>query len=353
MQEFRIDDVQQVKWLLLVAAAAGLMVYGLARRRRALAAFATANLLGVLVPDLSRGRQAARGGLLLGAMVCLVAALMGPRYGAYWEDVQQRQLDLMVCLDVSRSMLAEDAGMSRLERARDDIKRLLDRLAGGAIGLVAFAGKAELVCPLTDDFDFYRLALDDVGVHTVPLGGTNLGEAIASAVKAFGGGGRHQRAILLMTDGEDLGDSAEREARRAREEGVSVFTIGIGDTERGGLIPIEKDGQRSYMMYDGEQKWSRMDPARLKAVALAGGGEYQPSRQITPRQRTLEWIYAERLAPSEERTLKQKRKQNFYARFHWPAGLALVLLLAEALVRERASGASFGERREEATRAIR
>ncbi len=307
MSDLQIDNPAALRWLLLVVLCGLVVAYGFARKTAALRAFATVNLLPVLAPDLSRGRQYLKAALILVAMACIVLALTGPRWGTYYEQVQQRQIDLMVCLDVSRSMLAEDAGMSRLDRAKDDINRLLGRLSGGSIGLVAFAGKATLVCPLTDDYEFYRLMLEDVGPHSAPLGGTNLGEAIAAAVKGFTPGRQAQRVVLLLTDGEDHGDGAVEEARRAHERGVLLFTVGIGDAKQGALIPLVQDGRRTFLQYDDQQVWSRMDPTRLKAIAAAGGGEYHPSGQITPTQRTLEWIYDQRLRPLEQQLNKQRQ----------------------------------------------
>ncbi|MBN2561585.1 MAG: VWA domain-containing protein [Phycisphaerae bacterium] len=335
MSDLQIDNVDRLRWLLVVVGCALVIVYGFARKKSAMRAFVSVDLLGVLAPDVSLARQYFKAILLLLAMTCVVLALIGPRWGTYWEDAVQRQLDLMVCLDVSRSMLAEDAGMSRLDRAKDDVKRLLDKLGGGSIGLVTFAGKAELACPLTDDYEFYRLALEDVGVHSAPLGGTDLGEAISAAAKAFGGGTQQQRVILLMTDGEDHGETAVREAKQARERGILVYTIGIGDEQQGDRIPVVQDGQRAYLVYDDQQVWSKMDPTQLRAIALAGGGEYHPSGQITPTQRTLEWVYEQRLAPMEQQMKERKQVARLYARFHWPAALALVLLMLETIVSER------------------
>ena len=336
MEDLRFDNVNQLKWLLIVAACAMVCVYGFAQKRRALAAFASAKLIGVLTPNVSRGRQYLKNAMTLAAMIAIVLAMVGPRWGTYYEDAIQRRLDLMICLDVSRSMLAEDAGMSRMDRAKDDIKRLLERLGGGSIGLVAFAGKAELVCPLTDDYEFYRMTLEEVGPHSVQLGGTNLAEAIRMAVKGFGDTARQQRAIIVLTDGEDtMGGQPELEAKKAKDAGVQVFTVGIGDAQRGALIPETKEGQKSYVMFDNEQVWSKMNPDQLKAIAAAGGGEYHPSGQVNPRERTLEWLYAEKLMPREERTTKEKRVARQYARFTWPASAALVLLVLESLIRER------------------
>ncbi len=335
MSEFAIDHVHQLKWLLLVLLCAAAFVYGFARKKRAMGAFASVNLLAILAPDVSRPRQYLKAGLLVAAMCSIVFALVGPRFGTYWEDVQQRQLDIVVCLDVSKSMLAEDAGMSRLDRAKDDIKRLLERLHGGLIGIICFAGRAELVCPLTDDYEYVRLAIDDIGIQSAPLGGTNIGEALESAIKALGDQRLHHRAIIVMSDGEDHGKTAVLQAQKAKAQNIEVFAIGIGDENRGGLIPVQEEGRRSFLMHDGEQVWSRLDPTTLKEIAAAGGGEYQPSRQVNSHQRTLEWIYSERLAPKEERSMKEKRVPRKYARFAWPAALALFLLMIESLMSER------------------
>lgn len=335
MNEFQIDNVKQLYWLMLVLGAAAAVVYGFAMKAGALRAFAASNLIAFLAPDVSRPRQIVKSVLILVAMVSIILALIGPRYGAHFEDVQRRQLDIMICLDVSRSMLAEDAGMSRLARAKDDIKRLIDKLQGGMIGLVAFAGRADLVCPLTDDFDFYRLVLDDVNMASVQLGGTNIGEALAVARHALGEKRGHHRAIIVMSDGEDHGEQAVEQAKLAREEQIAVYAIGVGDQERGALVPIDQDGQRSYLMHEGQQVWSKLDPTALKNIALAGGGEYHPSGQVAAGQRTLEWIYTSKLAPLQEADLKKKRIPSQLPRFAWPAGLALLLLMLESLVSER------------------
>ena len=335
MNEFVIENLKQLNWLLLVLGCGAAAVYGFAMKQRAMKAFAEANLLGILAPHASRGRQYLKTILVLMAMAAIVLALIGPRYGAYFEEVQRRQLDIIVCLDVSRSMLAEDAGMSRMDRAKDDIKRLLDKIRGGMIGIVAFGGRAELVCPLTDDFDFVRMTLEDIGIHSAPMGGTNIGEAVETATTALGDRKGHHRAIVVMSDGEDHGEEAVAAAKQAREEQIAVYTIGIGDTEKGSLVPITRSGQRSYLMHEGQQVWSKMDPRTLKSIALAGGGEYHPSGQVNATQRTLEWVYSEKLAPMQEADLRRKQIPSQKPRFAWPAGLALALLMIETLISER------------------
>lgn len=343
MNDFFIDNLRQLNWLLLALAVGAVMTYGFVRRRRALELFASSGLLTYLAPNVSWVRPIVKGTLTLLALIAIVFALTGPRWGKYYEDVQQRKLELMICLDVSKSMLVEDAGMSRLDRAKDDIKRLLDNLAGASVGLITFAGKAQLTCPLTDDYEFFRMAVDDVGIHSAPLGGTNLAEAIAASRKAFETKTLVDRAVILVTDGEDHGGTAVDEAAAAAEQGIRIFAVGIGDEDRGGLIPVEKDGMRTYLQYEDQQVWSKLNPAQLQAIARAGGGEYQPSRLITPKQRTLEWIYTNKLEPMQKRAETQKHVERYYARSHWFAGLALLLLMVETLLRDRRSKARTDE----------
>lgn len=332
------DHIDRLQWLLLVVVAAALMVYGFAMKKRALRAFASPNLIGFLAPHSSWGRQYFKAALIIAALIAIVVALIGPRWGEYFEPVQRRQLDIMICLDVSRSMLAEDAGMSRLDRAKDDINQLLDRLAGATIGLVTFAGKSEPACPLTDDYEFCRIALAEVGIHSAPVGGTNLGDAIAAARKSFGGEKNRNRVILLMTDGEDHGGTATDEAANALEEGITVYAIGIGNENQGAPVPVMQRGRRAFLQYNDQQLRSKMDPVRLKAIARAGGGEYHPSGQVTATQRTLEWIYTERIAPLQQETESERHVARRHVRFHWFATMALALLMVETLIGERRGG---------------
>lgn len=335
MLELPFSHFTRLAWLALVAGCAVLCIYGFSRKAAAMRMFADSGLLAALVPDLSRPRQYVKALLVMVAMTFVVLAAMGPRWGTYYEDVLRPQLDIMICLDVSRSMLAEDAGMSRIERAKDDIKRLLPRLAGGSIGLVAFAGRAELICPLTDDYDFYRLTVDDVGVHSVRLGGTNIAAALQAAAKGFDRVGTSKRVIVVMTDGEDQGEGAIDAATEAHKAGIDIYTIGIGDPVRGALIPIETNGRKGYVMYDGQQHWSKLDEVGLRQIAAAGGGAYEPSRLVTGSERTLEWLYANRIAPAQTMEAQDRKAPRKWPRYHWPAGAALILLAIETMIAER------------------
>lgn len=325
-------------WLSVSVLVCAVAIYAISMRRRALAIFASLRVQGFLAPFVSWPRQYLRVALVTSAAMAVAVALLGPRWGVYFEEAHVKQLDLMICLDVSRSMLAEDAGMSRLDRAKDDINRLLDRMAGASVGLVTFAGKAQLVCPLTDDYEFYRLELEDVGPHSAPLGGTNIGEALIAARRSFGPPAARERAIVLITDGEDQGGTATDEARAAFEDhNIRVFAIGIGDDRDGAFIPIENDGMRSLLSYRGEPVRTKLNPEKLQAIARAGGGEFHPSGQVTSRERTLEWIYRNRLLPRLKENETEQQAEKLYDRAHWFAIAALALLLIETMLDDRRS----------------
>ncbi len=333
--ELRLDNLSLLHLLWAVAGLAGLAVYGFERRQRALRTFASANLLGALVPDACFRRHVARAALVLLALALVVGALIGPRWGVYWEDVQRKGVDLMICLDVSRSMSARDVPPSRLERAKQDIRDLLSVLPGDRVGLVVFAGLPVLKCPLTIDYGFYRMVLDDVEVNAASRGGTNLGDAIRVAASSFDDAIRNHKAIVLVSDGEDQESYPVEAAEKAWEEqGIRVFTIGLGDRSQGSRIPTPDGG---YMMHDGQQVWSKMNPECLQQIALAGGGAYVPAGTASI---DLDRIYQEKIATIEKREFEAKKVQRFRARFQYFVAAALALLMIETLMGEVRPGVS-------------
>jgi Ca-activated chloride channel family protein len=346
--DVRLDYPGYLHLLWVVIALGGLAWYGFAMKDRALRVFASANVLGSLVGGVSRWRQAAKAALLLGALACVAAALAGPRWGAYWEELPRRGIDLMICLDVSRSMLARDVPPNRLERAKQDIRDVVSSLRGDRVGLIAFAGAASLKCPLTIDYGFFRMALDDLTVGSVARGGTNLGDAVRLAAESLDdGGGTVPRAarpagkaILLISDGEDTAESfpVEAASRVFREQGIRVYTVGLGDASQGARVPLEKGEGREergeptgYLEYEGEQVWSRMNPETLRAMALAGGGAYVPAGTQAIE---LDRIYSEKIAMLEQREYETRKVERQRARFQIFAGLALVMMFIEMFTRE-------------------
>lgn len=334
MNAIRFDNLQYLHLLWLVPVLAGVFAAGFAMKNRALRAFASANLLGTLLPNVSRRRQWFKAALVLAAVAFLIISLVGPRWGTYWEDVHAKGLDLMICLDVSKSMLAGDVKPSRLERAKQDIRDLVSALPGDRVGLVAFAGKPSMKCPLTIDYGFFRLVLDDINTGAAPLGGTNLGDAIRVAADSFDDRVKNHKAIVLITDGEDQESYPVEAAEKVyRDKGIRVFTIGLGDAGQGSRIPGDHGGD--YVMHDGQQVWSKMDPRTLQDIALAGHGAYVPAGT---QNIELDRIYNEKIAPLEKREFEAKKVQRQYARYQVFAAIALLLLMAETLTSELRGG---------------
>lgn len=262
-------------WLLFVA---GLML--LERRGRGrLARFVSPALAGRLVEGPARWQRAARLALLALAGLAMVVALMRPQWGERFVAAPRVGAEIMIALDVSRSMLADDARPSRLERAKAEITDLLAYLENDQVGLIAFAGRASVLSPLTPDKSFLRLALESAGPHSVSRGGTRLAEPILRAVAGLGRPGPAQRALILITDGEDHDSFALDAARQAAEAGIKIITIGFGD-EAGTPLYVRnpEDGSRSLVRdADGNPVVSRLDGELLREIALATDGAYVPA----------------------------------------------------------------------------
>jgi len=332
--------------LWLLPALLALYIYAFARKRQALAEFLEVVLTPRLVPTLSRVRQWCKVLCLIGAVGCLVLALMQPQWGQEWQEVQRQGRDLMIVLDVSRSMLAEDVVPNRLVRAKSDIKDLvqvLQKEGGNRLGLVVFAGQASLQCPLTLDYGFFLQQLNQVGLHTVTRGGTLIGDAIRKALSAFGPLANNYRDIILITDGEDHDSFPVEAAKAAAAEQVSIYTIGLGDAVSGTRVPVSgTPGQRTYVQYQGHEVLSRMQPALLLEMARLTGGAYVPAGT---RAIELDRIYTEKIAPKARRQTAMTKRERFIHRYQWFVLAGVLLLAIDMLVREGREDA-YAERQE-------
>jgi len=234
--------------------------------------------------------------LLLGlTCVCLVLALMRPQWGFRHIETPRVGAEIMICLDVSRSMLAEDVAPNRLERAKADITDLLTLLDRDHVGLIAFAGKATVLCPMTPDFGFLRMVLTAAGPQSVARGGTNLEEPIRKAVAGFRGVSDLSRVIILITDGEDHDSFALDAAREAAEKGIRIITIGFGD-EAGSAITVTdpKTGARTQLRDSaGNPVISRLDSKLLKEISLATDSVYVPAAPA----RSTSYLYIKPTSP--------------------------------------------------------
>ena len=321
-------------WLWLVVGAIVLMAVGLRRRRRLLALVAATPLLARLAPSLDLSRAWMRAGLAGLALLALTVALMDPRWGMQVEQVQRRGLDAIFVVDVSRSMLAGDATPSRLDRARQFVIDASEALQGDRVGLVDFAGSATLRVPLTLNYAAFRQAVQNLEPKGASRGGSMLGEAIRMAANSFPTADKGARAVIVLSDGEDMGSEPAKAAAEALESlGVRVFTVGIGDSRDGARIPVTgTDGQRRYLVHDGQEVWSRMNPDTLREIAQAGGGAFVPAGTA---QLDMAAVYRDSLAGLDRVDQEASLVKRQTPRFQWFAGAALVLLVLESLVTDR------------------
>lgn len=346
MSDLSFDDLRWLHLLWVVLALAALGVYGIWRRQRALATFAAAGLLPRLTTPTGWAGPLLRLALVSVALAALVAALVGPRWGAELRPVVRRNIDVLVLLDVSRSMLAEDIAPNRLERSklaiRDD---LLPALGGDRIGLITFAGDAQLACPLTIDYGSFRLALDDVSIRSAARGGTLIGDAIRLAGRVLDDEVDSHKVILLITDGEDQ-ESFPVEAAAAvwEEQRIPIIAIALGDPQHGARIPLQTSQGKRYLTYQGEEVWTKADFRMLEQVAgVSDQGIFLP---VGTSNFDLDQIYRSvaRAIRFEEDTEQQRYQQP--ARYHPFAVLALVLIFIDSFLRDGPRRAVWAQVRE-------
>ncbi|HCY88075.1 MAG TPA: hypothetical protein DHV36_23260 [Desulfobacteraceae bacterium] len=312
---------------------AGLLVYGIRRHKRILSGFADRGMFSHILPGLSYTRRWGKFVLVLAGFALAVTALAGPRYGFRWEKTTQKGVDIMIALDCSRSMLAADVSPTRLERAKREIIDLTRLLRSDRAGLVAFAGRAVLQCPLTLDYNAFAVFLDALNPDYLPVGGTNLNEAVRMSVDGFDPESDTEKAVIVITDGEDtsgLGAEALMDmAKELAEQKIRLFAIGVGDPS-GAPIPDPSGGFKKDA--SGNIILSRVDEATLKNLTAVTGGRYVRS---VAGDMDLEQIYTRDILSTMTRsTLTQGRKKVWEHRFQWVLLPALILLLLDFMLQD-------------------
>ncbi|MBC8523379.1 VWA domain-containing protein [PVC group bacterium] len=304
-----------------------LMIVGFLRRDALLKRIATSRLIPRLTKHISLGRRRFRFGMIATVALLLCLSLLDPRWGSSYKEVEQQGIDTIFVLDVSRSMLAEDVRPNRLERAMTSMIDVLDVMGSDRAGLITVAGDATLTVPLTLDYASIRLALEDVSPRSVNRGGTMIGDGIRLATESFTDGVLDYKAIIVLTDGEDMGSFPVEAAADAADRGIIVYTVGIGDSTTGSRIPTTSYGQPSYIVHEGEEVWSIMNPEELTNVANAGGGAFVPAGTDNL---DLASIYAKRIATDSGRSFDSVKLEQFFPRFQWFAIPALIILIGDS-----------------------
>ena len=270
---FRFAHVELLYLLIVIPLLVVFYVVAVGRKKKAIAEFGNPELLKPLMPLLSFKRGAWKFVMLLVALVFVILGVAGPQFGSKLQQVQKQGVELMVVLDVSNSMMAQDIKPSRLDKAKMAIARMVEKLSNDKVGMIVFAGDAYVQLPITTDYSSAKLFLSNITTDIVPVQGTAIGAAIDLAVKSFTPETETSKAIIIITDGENHQDDAVEAARRAREQGITIHTIGMG-LEQG--TPILEKGKPGQFMKDGSGNIvvSKLDAETLGEIARAGNGLY-------------------------------------------------------------------------------
>lgn len=321
-------------WLLTLVLLLGLIFFlSNQYRRKVTIRFISQNLLEKLAPDIGSGKRIAKQLLLLLSISFLILALANPQVGTRLEEIKREGIDLFVAMDVSLSMKAEDIRPSRLEKAKRDVSVLLKKLAGDRVGLIVFAGEAFVQFPLTADYSAADLFISAVDVDVVPTPGTIIAAAIEKALSSFSKDLPTQKAIIIVSDGENTEGEMDNAIEKAKEMGVKVFTIGMGTLE-GGPIPIhDSKGNRIDYKRDrgGSIVLTRLDERTLEDLAARTGASYN---RATSGGNEINDIYKE-LTAIEKTEFGVKQITGYESQFQYPLALAILFLIMEVLLSER------------------
>ncbi len=305
-------------------------VYGMRKRRKILSGFSSDKGLSVIAAESGHLRRKVKAGLLLCGLLFTVFSLTGPRYGFKWQEIERKGIDIIIAIDCSRSMLAEDIKPTRLDRAKREIYDLLNMLQGDRAGMVAFAGTAFLQCPLTLDYDTFYLFLNALSPDFMPVGGTDIYAALNTAMSGFSEKDNSEKAIILITDGENTGENPVKIAESAARAGIKLFCIGVG-RENGAPVPDKKGGLRKDPA--GKIIITKLDESMLKKISVLTGGSYVRS---VAGDMDLEVIYLQEIrGKMEASTVSSGRKQVWEDRYQWFLGLAFILFAVELFVPSR------------------
>jgi Ca-activated chloride channel homolog len=320
---------KEILWFLL---AGGLMIVGYMlywrNHQHALHKLGDSELFEELMPEASSGAQHWKFILLFTGTVLIIIAASGPRIGSSLQEVEHKGREIMIALDVSNSMLAEDIKPSRLERSKQMISRMVDRMSNDKIGLIIFAGDAYTQIPITDDYSSVKMFLSGAGPDMVSKQGTAIGSAIDLAVRSFSseegdrvaGENVPSQAIIVITDGENHEDNAVEEASKAAEKGIKVYTVGFGDPN-GVPVPLSPGSPVTKKDRDGNVVVSKLNEKLLREVASEGHGAYIPGDRINSLIDELDKL--------ERAELKTRVFSEYSERFQYFAGLAFLFLFLE------------------------
>lgn len=331
MQLFRFAHPDFLYLLLLLPVFVLFFIINEIRKKKALNRLGDTNLINGLVPELSRIRPVIKFALQLTAFLSGVLMIARPQFGSKIEDVKKQGVEVIIALDVSNSMLAEDIQPDRLTRAKQAISRLVDDLENDKIGLIVFAGDAYIQIPITTDYISAKMFLSSISPNMVPKQGTAIGAAINLGVRSFSPGEGKSKAMIIITDGENHEDDPLKSAEEASKAGIVIHTVGIGSSN-GVPIPMVINGKKDYLKdHDGNIVVTKLDEDILKKIALSTNGNYV---RASNSNIGLDEIY-DQIKKMKKQDLESTMYTEYNDQFQIFAAIAFFLLIADFMIMER------------------
>ncbi len=329
----RFAQTEMFPWLWAVAVLGIFLLWGSRRKIKIIEKFAETQLVSEIAANFSSRKEKVKRFLILFICILSIIALARPQWGFEWREVKRQGLDILVAMDTSKSMLTEDVKPNRLERTKLAVQDLIKKLKGDRIGLIAFAGDAFLVCPLTVDYGGFLLSLNEVDTNTIPRGGTAIARAIDEAMKAYTSTPGQYKALIIVTDGENLEGDPLKVAQEAKAKGMKIYCVGIG-TEEGELIRVKNEQNEYEFLKDAQGNFvkSRLNEDLLQKIALETGGVYV---RASGAEFGLDLIYDQELSKLEKREIESKMEKKYHEHFQIPLGLAILLLIVETCLSTR------------------
>ncbi len=311
-----------------------LVIWYFMSRRNKLKRLGDPQMVEKLIPYSSRRKRIAKVVLFLTAFSSLILAICNLQTGSKLTEVKREGADIIVCLDVSNSMLAQDLSPNRLTRAKYALEKMIDMLEGDRMGLVIFAGEAYVQLPITTDYGAAKMFLNSIGPGMVPVQGTKIADAIKKASESFSSDDGKNRAIILITDGENHESAAIDAAEEANKKGIMINTIGIG-SERGVPIPLIENGVVKGYRKDkeGQTIVTKLNSDLLKTIASKGNGVYVQASQADLGLGAI----LDKISELDKAQLENKMYTDYEDQFQWFLGLSLILFFIEFLISERVS----------------
>ena len=320
-------------WLLLLIPAVIMLYIGVVIwQRAAQKKFATSALLKKLTPNKSIFKPVLKVFVICLALLFLVFGLVNPKIGTKLETVKREGVDVVFAIDVSKSMLAEDIAPNRIEKAKQLVTQIINNLGSDRIGIIAYAGSAYPQLPITTDYSSAKLFLSQMNTDMLSSQGTAIGEAIELAKTYYNDEEQTNRVLFIISDGEDHVGESSSLAEQANEEGIRIFTIGVGKTE-GGPIPLKRNGViQSYKKdQNGETVITRLDDVTLKAIAAEANGEYLDGSSTSEVVETVQNL----LNGMDKKEFEAKQFADFKDQFQWFLGAGLLFLFLDIFLLDR------------------